>query len=95
MNMRRKFLKQMFELDDAMCETYLKNWDKVLDTLTDREKKIINMRMEGKALKECGNNTWSVKFGRLGVSVERVRQIEAKACRKLRHPHRRKMWGAT
>ena len=57
----------------------------VLETLTDREKKVLRMRfgMEDgspRTLEEVG-----VKFK---VTRERIRQIEAKALRKLRHPKR-------
>ncbi len=56
-----------------------------LDTLTDREKKILMLRFgildgSAKTLEEVGNV--------FRVTRERVRQIEAKALRKLRHPSR-------
>jgi RNA polymerase primary sigma factor len=56
-----------------------------LDTLTDREKKILMLRFglsdgSAKTLEEVGNV--------FKVTRERVRQIEAKALRKLRHPSR-------
>ncbi len=56
-----------------------------LDTLTDREKKILKLRFgildgSAKTLEEVGNV--------FRVTRERVRQIEAKALRKLRHPSR-------
>ena len=57
----------------------------VLDTLTDREKKVLTLRFgldDGKArtLEEVGRE--------FDVTRERIRQIEAKALRKLRHPSR-------
>jgi len=59
--------------------------DEVLSTLTDREKKVLQMRfglMDGmtKTLEEVGKE--------FNVTRERIRQIEAKALRKLRHPSR-------
>ena len=57
----------------------------VLDTLTEREQKVLRLRFgldDGRArtLEEVG--------GEFGVTRERIRQIEAKALRKLRHPSR-------
>ena len=59
----------------------------VLGTLTDREKKVLKLRFgleDGKArtLEEVGKS--------FNVTRERIRQIEAKALRKLRHPSRSK-----
>jgi len=59
----------------------------VLDTLTDRERKVLILRFgldDGKArtLEEVGRE--------FNVTRERIRQIEAKALRKLRHPGRSK-----
>ncbi|MFI3230696.1 MAG: RNA polymerase sigma factor RpoD [bacterium] len=59
----------------------------VLETLTDREQKVLRLRFgldDGRArtLEEVGK-----KFN---VTRERIRQIEAKALRKLRHPSRSK-----
>ncbi len=59
--------------------------EEVLDTLTTREEKVLRLRFgldDGRArtLEEVGQN--------FGVTRERIRQIEAKALRKLRHPSR-------
>ncbi len=59
--------------------------EEVLDTLTPREKKVLRLRFgldDGRArtLEEVGQS--------FGVTRERIRQIEAKALRKLRHPSR-------
>ena len=61
--------------------------EEVLETLTDREKKVLRLRFglqDGRArtLEEVGQS--------FGVTRERIRQIAAKALRKLRHPSRSK-----
>lgn len=58
---------------------------KALASLSDRERRVIEMRFglnngQGRTLEEVGKE--------LGVTRERIRQIEAKALRKLRHPRR-------
>jgi RNA polymerase primary sigma factor len=73
---------------DATGYTILKDkMNEVLDTLTDRERTVLIERfglMDGKpkTLEEVG-----IRFK---VTRERVRQIEAKALRKMRHPTRSK-----
>ena len=59
----------------------------VLDTLTPREQKVLRLRYglddgKGRTLEEVGKE--------FNVTRERIRQIEAKALRKLRHPSRSK-----
>src|SRR5690606_37307899 len=61
--------------------------EEVLDTLNEREQRVLRLRFgldDGKArtLEEVGRE--------FGVTRERIRQIEAKALRKLRHPQRSK-----
>jgi len=59
---------------------------RVLDTLTPREAEIIRMRFGI----ECEKDYTLEEIGRhLSITRERVRQIELKALRKLRHPNRR------
>ena len=71
---------------DAAAFTLLKEQlVDVLKTLTDREQKVLNLRFgltDGRArtLEEVGKE--------FNVTRERIRQIEAKALRKLRHPSR-------
>lgn len=73
---------------DAAVFTLLKEQlEGVLETLTDREKKVLTLRFgleDGRArtLEEVGKE--------FDVTRERIRQIEAKALRKLRHPSRSK-----
>ena len=71
---------------DAAAFTLLKEQlEEVLNTLTEREKKVLTLRFgleDGRArtLEEVGKE--------FNVTRERIRQIEAKALRKLRHPSR-------
>ncbi|MDR1801331.1 MAG: RNA polymerase sigma factor RpoD [Lachnospiraceae bacterium] len=73
---------------EAAAQTLLKEQlDEVLDTLTEREEKVLRLRFgmnDGRArtLEEVGKE--------FDVTRERIRQIEAKALRKLRHPSRSK-----
>ena len=74
--------------DDMASFTLLKEQlMEVLDTLTPREEKVLRLRFgldDGKArtLEEVGRE--------FNVTRERIRQIEAKALKKLRHPSRSK-----
>lgn len=61
--------------------------DTVLETLTDREEKVLRMRF---GLLDGRNRTLEEVGREFGVTRERIRQIEAKALRKLRHPSRSK-----
>lgn len=71
---------------DAAAFTLLKEQlEEVLETLTEREQKVLTLRFgleDGRArtLEEVGKE--------FNVTRERIRQIEAKALRKLRHPSR-------
>ncbi|MFH1857095.1 MAG: RNA polymerase sigma factor RpoD [Candidatus Omnitrophota bacterium] len=59
--------------------------DKILDTLTEREKKVLSLRF---GLEDGYPRTLEEVGSVFEVTRERVRQIEAKALRKLRHPTR-------
>lgn len=61
--------------------------DKVLSTLTPREEKIIRMRL---GIGEQTDFTLDEVGNAFGLTRERIRQIEAKALKKLQHPLRRK-----
>ncbi|MDD3845866.1 MAG: sigma-70 family RNA polymerase sigma factor [Syntrophorhabdaceae bacterium] len=61
--------------------------DKVLSTLTPREEKVIRMRL---GIGEKTDFTLEEVGDVFGLTRERIRQIEVKALRKLRHPLRRK-----
>jgi RNA polymerase primary sigma factor len=70
--------------DSASLQMLKQQVRSVLTSLSDREREVLEMRFgfrDGKThtLEEVGNT--------FGVTRERVRQIEAKALRKLRHPH--------
>lgn len=59
----------------------------VLSTLTDREEKVLRLRF---GLKDGRSRTLEEVGKEFKVTRERIRQIEAKALRKLRHPSRSK-----
>ena len=61
--------------------------DDVLKTLTYREKRVLEMRF---GISEGHPHTLEEVGREFGVTRERIRQIEAKALRKLRHPSRSK-----
>jgi RNA polymerase primary sigma factor len=61
--------------------------DKVLSTLTPREEKIVRMRL---GIGEKTDFTLEEVGDVFGLTRERIRQIEAKALRKLQHPLRRR-----
>lgn len=73
--------------DAAAFELLKEQLEGVLDTLTPREEKVLRLRFglddgHSRTLEEVGQV--------FGVTRERIRQIEAKALRKLRHPMRSK-----
>ncbi len=74
-------------LDGAVSSALAEATLEVLDSLTEREQKVLRMRFgigmnTDHTLEEVGKQ--------FGVTRERIRQIEAKALRKLRHPSRAK-----
>ena len=78
---------QLSPVDVASKQLLKDHLDEVLATLSEREAKVLKLRfgLEGNkqmTLEEVGKV--------FGVTRERIRQIEAKALRKLKHPSRRK-----
>jgi RNA polymerase primary sigma factor len=78
---------QLSPVDAASKQLLKDHLDEVLATLSEREAKVLKLRfgLEGNksmTLEEVGKV--------FGVTRERIRQIEAKALRKLKHPSRRK-----
>lgn len=73
---------------DATSKRLLKeNIDEVLAALSDREAKVLSMRFGLNGARPMTLEEVGQKFG---VTRERIRQIEAKALRKLKHPSKRK-----
>ena len=76
------------DMDEVAARIVLKGQvEGVLETLTPRERRVVELRfgLEGDKL-----YTLSEIGAELGVTRERIRQIETKALRKLRHPSRSK-----
>jgi RNA polymerase primary sigma factor len=74
-------------VDAASRQLLKEQMSDILDSLGERERKVLEMRFglkdgQGRTLEEVGQE--------FGVTRERIRQIEAKALRKLRHPIRSK-----
>ncbi|OGY10566.1 MAG: RNA polymerase sigma factor RpoD [Candidatus Blackburnbacteria bacterium RIFCSPHIGHO2_02_FULL_44_20] len=74
-------------VDQASRELLKESLEEVLSSLSDREAKVLRLRFglngsKPMTLEEVGRE--------FGVTRERIRQIEAKALRKLKHPSRRK-----
>ncbi len=73
---------------DAASHTLLREQlSDVLDTLTPREEKVLRLRF---GLEDGRSRTLEEVGKEFNVTRERIRQIEAKALRKLRHPSRSK-----
>lgn len=78
---------QLSPVDQASKQLLKNHLDEVLATLSEREAKVLKLRFGLE-----GNKQMTLEeVGRVfGVTRERIRQIEAKALRKLKHPSRRK-----
>ena len=71
--------------DAASFQLLKEQIQEVLDTLTDREGRVLQLRF---GLEDGRSRTLEEVGREFGVTRERIRQIEAKALRKLRHPTR-------
>jgi len=79
--------KALAPADAASHQMLREQVDDVLDSLSERERRVLELRFgldtgRSRTLEEVGKE--------FGVTRERIRQIEAKALRKLRHPSRSK-----
>lgn len=79
--------KFMLPSDAAVSMNLAEKTRKVLATLTPREEKVLRMRF---GIGEKADHTLEEVGKDFAVTRERIRQIEAKALRKLRHPTRSK-----
>lgn len=78
--------KDMISPDESTSMEFLRGQlDKVLNGLTDREQQVLRLRF---GFEDGQSYTLEDVGKRFGVTRERIRQIEAKALRKLRHPSR-------
>ena len=73
--------------DVATRQMLKEQMDDVLDSLTSRERRVLQLRF---GLEDGRSRTLEEVGREFGVTRERIRQIEAKALRKLRHPSRSK-----
>jgi RNA polymerase primary sigma factor len=71
--------------DQATRQMLKEQMDDVLDSLTGRERRVLQLRF---GLEDGRQRTLEEVGREFGVTRERIRQIEAKALRKLRHPTR-------
>lgn len=80
---------QIDNSDNDLFNTNLENaFESLFETLTPREVEVLKLRY---GMSETGSEKTLNEVGEiLGVTRERIRQIEAKALKKLRHPSRSK-----
>ena len=81
----RKSEEQIKEAKYKVYSVYIPGLLEAVNDLTDREQKVLELRYKHYlTLEQCGY--------RFNVTRERIRQVEAKALRKLRNPYRSKHW---
>ncbi|MDD2627460.1 MAG: RNA polymerase sigma factor RpoD [Clostridia bacterium] len=86
-------LGEFIESDELLVEDVVGNLllrdaiEKILETLSAREQKVLKLRF---GLEDSKTRTLEEIGAELNVTRERIRQIEAKAIRKMRNPSRRK-----
>jgi RNA polymerase primary sigma factor len=73
--------------DAASYQLLKEQVDDVLDSISERERRVLQLRF---GLEDGRSRTLEEVGREFGVTRERIRQIEAKALRKLRHPTRSK-----
>jgi len=78
---------QLSPYESTSQQMLRENVEEVLSALSDREAKVLRMRF---GLNDNKMMTLEEVGKKFGVTRERIRQIEAKALRKLKHPSRRK-----
>ncbi len=71
--------------DEIISNDLTEHMNEVLSTLSPREEKVLRMRF---GIGEAKDHTLEEVGAFFNVTRERIRQIEAKALRKLRHPKR-------
>ncbi|MGN0384385.1 MAG: sigma-70 family RNA polymerase sigma factor [Lachnospiraceae bacterium] len=80
--------KDVQSVEDIVTSRELRRClDEVLETLKDRERQVLRMRF---GLDDGKPRTLEYVGQKFGVTRERIRQIEAKALRKMRHPTKSK-----
>lgn len=78
--------EEIMSVEDIVVDLELRRALKsIISTLTQREQKVINLRF---GLEDGRNRTLEEVGRKFNVTRERIRQIESKALRKLRHPSR-------
>ena len=79
--------KEHQSYNDELAQKLKEELKEVLETLTKREEEVLELRF---GLYDGTCHTLEEVGKKFGVTRERIRQIEAKALRKLRHPSRSK-----